>query len=535
MRLVFVVQNLSRENANAFEDAAKNVSGVQRVDTWPGRAEFDVVDQSAQEPLLAALHTAGFSVAVPPEHKKPDTIMKVQVGGMTCRSCELLIERSLKTVPGVKKVEADAGHGTVRVVCADGCSVPLEKLQQALGEEKYQLRGLIGSAAETEKNLPEKRPSFLRIIGLFALVILVGALLDRLGLLGQKTGIEDGLTFAAAVVIGLVAGSSSCLAVSGGLLLGSASAYNKRYAHTSRDKQMKPVLLFVLGRVVSYGLLGGLIGILGSTFTFSPLATGLLTVLAAFYMLIMGLDMLHIAPQWLKRCLPRMPKSLSHKIVDAEGKEHWAAPFLLGAATFFLPCGFTQSLQVFALTTGSFFASASVLAGFAVGTAPALLALGWASSALKGKAGKLFFQFSGALVIVLGLWNIQNGLTVAGYPLTMPNFSRPDTAIAANASGSDPNVVLEGDTQVITMKLTARSPYYSPSDVFTVQAGKPVRMVINGRGTGCRGFFQIPKARVGIPLDQNVNVVEFTPKSAGNYTFSCSMGMYRGTLRVVES
>ena len=129
---------------------------------------------------------------------------------------------------------------------------------------------------------------------------------------------------------------------------------------------------------------------------------------------------------------------------------------MFGGATFFFPCGFTQALQVYALTTGSFFGSAAILAGFAIGTAPALLALGWASSSLKGKFGKLFFQFSGALVIVLGLWNMQNGLTLAGYPISLPQF-KLESAVSAetdtkqDTDKTDPNVKLEGETHQATL------------------------------------------------------------------------------------
>ncbi len=260
--------------------------------------------------------------------------------------------------------------------------------------------------------------------------------------------------------------------------------------------------------------------------------TGFITILAAVYMLVMGLDMLHLAPAWLKGILPKAPKALAHRAMNTEEHDHPATPALLGAATFFLPCGFTQALQLYALTTGSFFASGSLLFAFALGTAPALLALGWASGSIKGKAGAWFFKFSGALVIVLGLWNIQNGLTVAGYAVSLPRFA---SATNAPAIGADPNVVFDGTQQIISMSLSGQSPYYTPSDTYTVRAGVPVKMVINGRGSGCRTIFQIPKLGVSTALSNSVNTIEFTPQNPGAYTFSCSMGMYRGTLNVISS
>lgn len=536
MQMTIFVRNLTRENAARFEAAAHNVEGVHAVDTWNGKAVVKFRDDDTLRRLLSALAAAGFELKEGggADAQGVPRVMKVRVDGMTCRSCEILVERKFKTVAGVRKVDVNAASGIARIVCHDGCSVDVGHLQKAMAGEKYLVRGLAhgGARAETERS---SRPSFLRIVGLFVLVLLIGSLFNKFGVFGQSVSVAGSVTFAAALVLGIVAGSSSCLAVSGGLLLSSAGKFNERYGGTTKIGRMRPVFFFVVGRVLSYGVLGGLIGLIGSAFTPSPFFTGALMVLAALYMLVMGLEMLKICPSWMKACMPKMPKAVSHRIVDAEGREHWAAPFLLGSATFFLPCGFTQALQVYALTTGSFMESAVLLAGFALGTAPALLALGWAASSLKGKAGKFFFQFSGALVIVLGLWNIQSGLTVAGYPLALPRFDFNASAASAGAGqGADQNVRLEGDVQVIAMRLTNSAPYYAPGNAFTVKAGVPVRIEINGRGTGCRSIFQIPKLGVSEYLNKPATSIAFTPERPGKYTFSCSMGMYPGVLNVVS-
>jgi plastocyanin domain-containing protein len=77
------------------------------------------------------------------------------------------------------------------------------------------------------------------------------------------------------------------------------------------------------------------------------------------------------------------------------------------------------------------------------------------------------------------------------------------------------------------------NPAYLPSDHYTVKAGIPVKMVINGVGTGCRSVFTIPKEKISIPLNQEVNTVSFTPEKKGRLTFRCSMGMYSGTINVI--
>src|SRR2546422_749324 len=54
----------------------------------------------------------------------------------------------------------------------------------------------------------------------------------------------------------------------------------------------------------------------------------------------------------MRKLQPKMPKFLAHKIYDASGKPSNVTPLLVGAATFFLPCGFTQALQLYVLSQG---------------------------------------------------------------------------------------------------------------------------------------------------------------------------------------
>ncbi len=454
--------------------------------------------------------------------------MQVAIEGMTCHSCELTVERKWRKVAGVKKVEVSAAAGTASLL-VEGEMPSLEILQNALGEEKYVVRrdGASGFGAATG------RPSLLRLLGLFALVLLLGRIASQFGLLKPNVAFGDAMSVGAIFVIGLVAASSSCLAVTGGLLLSIAAKFNARYGGmtTTTYSRMRPVFLFVVGRVLGYMFLGGLLGVVGKVLAPSTGVTAAIAILAALYMLVMGLDMLHIAPAFLKRLMPRMPKGIAHRIMDADGKTSSTAPLLFGAATFFLPCGFTQALQLYALTTGSFADGALALGAFALGTAPALLGLGYASNALKGKAGNFFYQFSGALVIMLGLWNMQNGLAIAGYPVSFPKLSFSSITEAAALDSSDSNVTVKNGVQVV--KMSAGPSGYSPSH-FTIRAGKPVRWEVDGtNGGGCISVLVSRPLGIQKLLARGSNVIEFTPKTPGEVPFSCSMGMYRGSFTVL--
>lgn len=459
------------------------------------------------------------------------------IEGMHCHSCEITIERKFKKVNGVEKVTVDATRGCAKIVY-HGQKPALDQLETAIRKDGYIVREFQKHERlqTPTKLLPEKRPTFWQLVGIFALVLILGKMLSRFGLLKPNVTLGDSVSFGAVFLLGLVAASSSCIAVAGGLMLSSAAKFHDRYGNATHFARMRPVLLFVTGRLLGYGVLGGLIGLLGNALSPSPLVTGLITILAALYMLIMGLDMLHLAPPWLKRLMPRMPKRLSHRVMDAEGKEHPLAPALLGAGTFFLPCGFTQALQLYALTTGSVVTSAFLLFAFALGTAPALLALGWASGSLKGKMGQFFFRFSGALVIVLGLWNIQNGFTITGHPLSLSWLAPSDAVLAskdANAGANDPNVTFNGQQQVLNMRIAYAG--YEPN-TFTIRAGVPTKWVIDAKnGSGCLSVVQAPKLGIRTFLKPGVNTIEFTAKEPGTIPFSCSMGMFRGTIRVVAN
>lgn len=454
--------------------------------------------------------------------------MSVTIEGMTCRSCEIVIERQWKDIPNIKKVVVSASTGKAKINY-EGNAPTVSELQLALGDTHY--RVVNTPLAKNEQHTSDEKPTIWRILGLFALVLLISTVLSRLGLFKANLTVNQASSFAAVFLVGLLAASSSCIAVVGGLLLSSAAKFNEKYSEATRIKKMKPVALFVIGRISSYTLLGGLLGIVGEVLSPSPLVTALITGLAALYMLIMGLQMLHIAPQWLRRLLPGSSKLLSHKIIEAEEKRHPFMPFLLGAATFFLPCGFTQALQLYALTTGSFTAGATTLLAFALGTAPALLALGFASGSLKGKVGKWFFQFSGALVIVLGLWNIQNALSLAGYPISLSSLaSNQDSAVEISAESST------GDKEVQIIKMNV-DPYegYTPNN-FTLEVGRPVRWEIDGTNAGgCASVLVSRKFGIQKVLKPGINTITFTPKESGTFAFSCSMGMYRGTFQVLPT
>ncbi len=215
------------------------------------------------------------------------------------------------------------------------------------------------------------------------------------------------LGFVAAVLAGL-AGSGHCLGMCGGI--GAA------LAGSSRGPAPLTVLLLSTGRVLSYSLAGALAGgggaLLGRGLDLLRLGLGLRVVFGALLVAV-GLT---LALRW--RGLLR---------IEALGARLWTrvAPALggllpprgplaalaVGALWGWLPCGLVYSMLALALASGNPGNGALVMAGFGLGTLPALLLAGSTAAGLlrhlRGSGGR---RLSGALLAGLGLWTVLGAL-----------------------------------------------------------------------------------------------------------------------------
>lgn len=357
-----------------------------------------------------------------------------------------------------------------------------------------------------------------------AFLIVVGVLfaLGQFDLLPKQFGLSTTMSYGLVFVIGLVASVSSCIAVTGGLLVAVAAKYNETTANLTPMRRMKPLIYFNAGRILSYTLLGGAIGALGSTLTLSPEVTGALTIIASAVMILLGLQMLKLLPA-LTRFLPTMPKAFGHYIHDLAERDANGGAFVLGAATFFLPCGFTQALQLYVLAKGSFAVGALTMLAFSLGTLPALLSLSAVSSLATGSLQRHFLKFAGAAVIVLGIANIQYGLVLSGSAMNAaPAVATNESAAAAPIETSKSQQA--EDKQIVVMRIEGYS--YIPSQ-FTVKEGVPVEWRIDAsEAAGCGRILIAPGLGIRKLLSNNsTTMISFIPPYAGEFGFNCGMGM----------
>jgi len=187
-----------------------------------------------------------------------------------------------------------------------------------------------------------------------------------------------------------------------------------------------------------------------------------------------------------------------------------------------------------ALISGGALQGALIMLFFALGTLPALLAIGLSAVRFSQKPhlANKFLKVAGVLVLFFAIYNINAQLNVLGFP----SFNN----IKLNLGQQVSNNSEEGFVPIIDgkqiIKMDASSYGYSPN-YFKVKVGVPVRWEITDKGTsGCtnaiisRGLFSEEIALT----PGKVSIKEFTPEKPGKYKFSCWMGMVSGIIEVVD-
>ena len=379
------------------------------------------------------------------------------VSGTHCHACEILIEKEIKNLSGIKSVKASTTNQSVTIT---GKNIPdVSVLNKIFSESGY-----IFSSSSAPANQRTSVPNILISIFISFLILCFFYILNVSGIL-PNISINNSSSLGLFFVFGLVAGLSTCAALVGSIIL------------TIARRGMLAVIFFSLGRVILFALFGAILGLVGSYFRLSITTGSIITILVSVLMLILGLQMLSI--KWFNFINLSLPKSITGNIANEKNFSGKFAPFILGGLTFFLPCGFTLTTQSLALASGSPLNAALIMGVFALGTFIPLLLIGYSSVATsKNKNTSAYFsQVAGILVIIFALFNIKSQLSVLGFEL--PNTSS-FTSVPDLQSTSVP--IING-VQIIKMDASASG--YSP-EAFTIKANLPVRWEITDRGTvGC--------------------------------------------------
>lgn len=438
-----------------------------------------------------------------------------KVSGMHCSSCEILIEKKLLDLPGVRAADASLARGEVAISSEDEAP-DIRGLNKIFAADRYVF---------SEGN--DKEEKVIHLENIFKNIFIAGIIIAALWWFksidfGRFANVTSNSSLPAFFVMGLIAGVSTCAALSGGIMLSMSKQWAKLYnPGDSFFKKSHPPLMFVAGRTFSYAFFGAILGILGSKLQLSAGFSSFLVLAVSALMLVLGLDMLGVPG--VGRLKPILPKSITRRIADEKKFSGRYMPFIMGGLTFFISCGFTITAQGSALLSGSILRGGLIMLMFALGTAPALLVIGFSGIKFTQRPhwAASFNKVAGILVLLFALYNINAQMTALGW------------------GGFAGKPATDGFAQIIDgkqiLKMNASSRGYSP-DYFKIKSGVPVRWEITDTGTsGCtnaviaRGLFD---GQIDLLLGKT-SVKEFVPKSPGRYRFSCWMGMVSGVIEVL--
>lgn len=374
-----------------------------------------------------------------------------------------------------------------------------------------------------------------------------------------------------AFVTGLTTGGLSCLAVQGGLLASSLGNQIEKDLQVSAAKAggkkkvipakaaprspelALPIAVFLTAKLIAYTLMGFILGALGSMFQLAPVTRAILQIAIGIYMVGAALRILNVhpifryfvfePPAFLRRHLRR---------TAAAGGRSLTTPAFLGLLTVLIPCGITQAMMAVALGTGSALEGAALMFAFTLGTSPVFFAVAYFATKLGSRLEKHFLRFVAVVMLFLGIFSIDTGLTLAGAPFSLTRTVNGLWSPAANVQASpadqaglqeySPNLAGQaapdsesapaaaaGD-QVITIDVMNTG--YSPN-VVHAKAGESIQLrLVSKKVYSCSLAFVIPSLGIQENLESTgEKVIEIPAQEKGSrMPFSCSMGMFTGEI-----
>lgn len=234
-----------------------------------------------------------------------------------------------------------------------------------------------------------------------------------------------------AFLLGLV-GSFHCLAMCAPITWAMPDSDKKR------SLWLAGKLTYNGGRIITYAVLGGLAGGLGSTFAMAGWQQGLsvsVGVLMLGGVLAFGMD---VPDKVLTRPLMRLISWVRRGIGRLMHKKSLGTRLMLGMLNGLLPCGLVYAAMIAAMSMGSLAGGAAYMTLFGLGTLPMLLTAAVFGKLINQQLRQKAWHLASKMVAIVGLLFILRGLNL-GIPYLSPRISdnMEVTECARNNTGVD--------------------------------------------------------------------------------------------------
>lgn len=447
---------------------------------------------------------------------------KLLIEGMSCVSCEKRIIASLESIAGIKSVIASAQTASVEIEY-DSEMVVIQDIKKIIENLGYGIK---------EKNL---KGTFISLL-IAASLILVYMLLNNLGFFAMLPDLDSSLSYGMLLIAGLIT-SLHCIAMCGGIALSTGLKENSQ----NKNGKFYASIQYNAGRVVSYTIIGALVGALGSVFTFSPLAKAIIMSLAAVLMIFYAFSMFGFFTIKI-HIFSFLPKIFKNARLFKLEQKHTHGSFVVGLLNGLMPCGPLQNMQLYALGTGSIILGGLSMFVFSIGTIPLMLLFASSALFLPKKILPIVVKASALVIMFLGVVTFARAASLIGFSIsefnqtTLVQTETVNDGTAAQDLGNLLTKDVIGKIKIENGNQTIITEFKNGSYVpFTVQVGLPLKWIIRVGSrdlNGCNNPLTIPALGIKKKLVPGDNIIEFTPKNVGVIVYTCWMGMVTSTITV---
>jgi sulfite exporter TauE/SafE/copper chaperone CopZ len=458
-----------------------------------------------------------------PEEQKSTKKINLKVEKMVCESCEKILEKSLGNLEGVQSSKISYTTGKGEVHYNPNKTTP-EEILTTIEKAGYEAEEVSKTTESTSTKI-----SYI-ILGLLGALLLVFAYIAVNSIFGSMNisipQLDANTSIALIFVVGLLTGFH-CIGMCGAFVL----------SYTAKARKNNPKALnlslhakYALGKIFSYTLIGGVFGLIGSFFVFTPTLRAIVAILAGLFLILFGLKMLNIFPILRKLSLPQ---KWFDRLKIGPIKDDNSDPFVIGLLNgLFIACGPLQAMYVLAATTGSFFLGGTMLFAFAIGTLIPMMGFAIFASFISHGIRNNIVKISGIIVLVMGLLMINNGLAIMGNGVSINSIG--ELFATGNLVDSNSSLQITSQTnapyQIIRMDVTNNG--WEPNS-FILKKGVPVKWIINGKElNGCNSGIIVNAYNLNFKINPGEQTIEFAPNKTGTIRWSCWMGMIQGTFIV---
>ena len=234
--------------------------------------------------------------------------------------------------------------------------------------------------------------------------------------------------FITALVMGAI-GSLHCVGMCGPLAL------SLPVISVQPSTKMLSTLLYNLGRVVTYTILGAIVGVVGASFALAGFQQALSIIAGSLIILYL----LWPRSKWLlagNSKVQQFFQAIRNNLGKLFSRKNYQSVFFIGLLNGLLPCGLVYMAIAGAVSTASVYKSSLFMAAFGLGTLPMMWSVAFFGSVINLKTRMSIRKAYPYLLFIMACFLIIRGMGL-GIPYLSPDLNVTETITAGSIECHD--------------------------------------------------------------------------------------------------